>query len=60
VRTWAADQFFTGGIGFSDTSKEIANTLDDTIYQSERWGEFSYEIPVPTGNYEIIAHLAEM
>jgi Malectin domain len=45
---------------YSDTSKSIANTLDDTIYQSERNGEFLYEIPVPTGNYEIIVHLAEM
>ena len=60
VRTWAADQYFTGGGTFSDTSKAIANTLDDTIYQSERTGECSYEIPGPTGNYEIIVHFAEM
>jgi Malectin domain len=60
LRTWAADKFYTLGNTFSDTSKAIANTLDDTIYQSERTGEFSYEIPVPTGNYEITVHLAEM
>ena len=60
TRTWAADKFFTGGNAYSDTSKAIANTLDDPLYQSERWGAASYEIPVPTGSYEIIVHLAEM
>ena len=60
TRTWAADNFFTGGNGYSDSSKAISNTLDDLIYQSERWGAASYEIPVPIGSYEIVVHLAEM
>ena len=60
VRTWAADRYFTGGFLYGDSLKAIANTLDDTIYQTERSGLFSYEIPVPLGSYEIIVHLAEM
>ena len=60
TRTWAADNFFTGGNVYSDSSKAIVNTLDDPLYQSERSGVASYEIPVPVGSYEIIVHLAEM
>jgi Malectin domain len=60
LRYWSADSFNTGGTTFSLTSIPIANTVDDPIYQSERLGDFSYSIPVPVGNYEIVIHLAEM
>jgi len=30
------------------------------IYRSERYGDVSYEIPVPLGDYEIILHFAEV
>jgi hypothetical protein len=60
LRYWSADNFYTGGTTYSLSSIDIANTVDDPIYQSERLGLFSYSIPVPTGNYEIIIHLAEM
>lgn len=55
-----ADQYYDDGFTFSNSAIGIEGTLDDTIYQSERWGEFVYEIPVPKGDYEIIIHLAEM
>jgi hypothetical protein len=42
LRYWGADNFFTGGTTFSITSVPIANTLDDTVYQSIRLGTFSY------------------
>ena len=29
-------------------------TVDDELFQSERWGEFSYSIPVPPGDYQVI------
>ena len=53
-----ADQFFTGGTVVTN-AKAIANTQDDPIYQSERNGLFSYQIPVPVGSYEVVVHLAE-
>ena len=60
LRYWAADNFFFGGSTYSISSIPIDNTADDPIYQSERSGDFSYEIPVPVGTYEISIHLAEM
>lgn len=60
VRTWKADQFYTDGFTYSNTQHDILGTLDDPIYHAERWGQFSYEIPVPTGQYEITLHLVEM
>ena len=51
---------FTGGSTYSISNVAVANTVDDAIYQSERVGEFSYSIPVPAGNYEIVIHFAEL
>jgi Malectin domain len=58
--TWQADAFFTGGGVYVDGSNDITPTADDPLFQSERHGTFTYEIPVPVGNYEITVHLAEL
>jgi Malectin domain len=60
LRYWAEDNFFFGGSTYSMSSIPISNTVDDPIYQSERNGDFSYEVPVPVGTYEVNIHLAEM
>jgi Malectin domain/IPT/TIG domain len=60
VRQWVADQYFIGGSTYVDGSSDINGTLDDALYQSERNGEFKYEIPVPTGSYEVVLHFAEL
>jgi len=60
VRTWKADQYFTGGGTYTRGALAISNTQDDTVYQSERNGAFNYEIPVPSGDYEIKLHFAEV
>jgi Malectin domain/IPT/TIG domain len=60
VRRWESDQYSIGGNTYVDTSNDINGTLDDTLYQSERYGEFKYEIPVPTGSYEVVLHFAEL
>lgn len=57
---WGADNFFTGGSTYSITSIPISNTADDGVYQTERLGLFTYQIPVPVGMYEINIHLAEL
>ena len=60
-RTWLADSYFTGGSTFSISNLDVIGTQDDYIYQTERCcGSFSYEIPVPSGDYEIILHFAEI
>ena len=58
--TWVADQYFTGGNLYS-TAAAISNTTQDQIYQTERFGNFSYAIPVPSaGTYAVDLHLAEI
>ncbi|MFZ9980857.1 MAG: malectin domain-containing carbohydrate-binding protein [Cyclobacteriaceae bacterium] len=43
---WKADNFFTGGSVYTK-SLAINNTDLDVIYQTERYGRFGYQIPVP-------------
>jgi hypothetical protein len=58
-RVWAADKYFTGGTTFSMASA-IAGTVDDALFQTERYGNFSYAIPVPNGTYTITLRFAEL
>ena len=59
-RTWSADNSFTGGSTYA-AAIAIANTTDDTLYHSERYGSFSYAIPVPAaGCYQVSLHFAEI
>jgi Malectin domain len=48
-RQWGADRFFSGGMTYVNVAAPIDNTFDDIIYQGERYGLFSYSIPVPLG-----------
>jgi len=46
---------------FSVPGAAIAGTLDDVLYQSERYGNpFGYEIPVADGSYRVRLHFAEL
>jgi len=56
---WQTDSFFTGGVTYSSTAS-IANTLNDPLYQSERYGNFSYTIPVANGTYAVKLLLSEL
>jgi hypothetical protein len=59
--TWLADTSFVGGNTFAAIGTEIADTEDDIIYQSERYGALSYEIEgVPNGSVEVSLHFAEI
>jgi hypothetical protein len=64
--TYTADQYFSGGTAFTSgasgtpTDPAIANTDDDTLYQSERFGTFSYAVPVENGDYEVTLQFAEI
>jgi hypothetical protein len=57
--TYEADQHFSGGTVFS-SSAAIDNTSDDIIYQSERYGDYSYNVPVPAGDYNVKLLFAEL
>jgi N-acetylneuraminic acid mutarotase len=56
---WLADVHFTGGQTFA-TTQPISGTEDDTLYKTERFGNFSYQIPVANGVYGVILHFAEI
>ena len=47
--TWLADFGFTGGESTNPSTLTIANTLDDELYKSERYGNFIYSLPVIAG-----------
>lgn len=57
---FSADAFFTGGQSTNNSGLAIANTTDDALYQLYRYGQFSYDFPVPSaGNYQVILHFSE-
>ena len=55
---YQADTFGAGG-SFSSVAA-IAGTLDDAIYQSETWGNFTYNIELPRGTYDVELNFAEI
>jgi len=57
---WQADSYFSGGRAYS-TKASISNTTKEALYQTERNGDFSYNIPVPEkGLYMVELHFAEI
>jgi hypothetical protein len=40
-------------------SRAISNTVDDALYQNERWGAFTYTFTVPAGSYQVTLKFAE-
>ena len=56
---WSADMDFTGG-NSAGTSSNILNTTDPKLYQTERWGSFSYQFAVPNGSYNVVLKFAEI
>ena len=57
--TYHPDNFFTGG-SLSATEDPISGTVDDAVYQTERYGDTTYEIPVSNGVYTVALHLVEI
>ena len=51
------DAYFSGGNTGSSTG--YTDVYDPTLYQSYRWGVFSYNIPVQPGSYSVVLHFAE-
>jgi len=58
-RQWLADQEFVGG-STTTNAVSIDNTVDDTLYQSERSGAFIYEIALPNGTFDVNLMFAEI
>jgi hypothetical protein len=56
---WRADDYYQGGFISTDHGK-VAGTDEPDLFNGERWGHFSYAIPVDRrGRYTVILHFAE-
>jgi hypothetical protein len=56
---WGGDRFYTGGTNISFATPAVQLTRDLEIYRNAREGDFSYDIPLKPGNYELRLHFAE-
>jgi len=58
--SWHPDTYFQGGI-VSDPPRIVGSAPDPSLYARERYGHFSYSIPVDTrGRYTLVLHFAEL
>jgi N-acetylneuraminic acid mutarotase len=56
---FSEDTFYPGGNTFS-SSQDIGNTPHPVLYQSERYGNFSYAFSLSNGSYRVVLHFAEI
>jgi hypothetical protein len=54
---WSPDNYFEGG-QMASYSSPVSGTDDPELYETERWGNFSYAIPVSPGKYTVLLHFA--
>jgi hypothetical protein len=55
---WSSDVYFKGG-QLRTTEQPASGTDDPELYASERWGNFSYAIPLTPGKYAVTLHFIE-
>lgn len=62
-RMWRSDSYFQGGNALVRTTNpaQPANTTahDAALYSAERWGHFSYAVPVADGRYRVTLKFCE-
>jgi len=58
-KLWLPDAHFSGGTAVRSAAAYIWRTQDPTLYRTSRQGDFSYDIPLKPGNYELHLHFAE-
>lgn len=56
---YQADRFYSGGT-VNTTTDPIDGVSQDTLYQSERFGTYKYEIPVTNSTYSLKLHFVEL
>ena len=54
---WSPDNYFEGG-QLASYAQEVTGTDDPELYETERWGNFSYAVPVTPGRYSVVLHFA--
>jgi malectin (di-glucose binding ER protein) len=58
-KLWSPDSYFSGGDSVQSSVQHIWRTQDPIIYRSSREGDFTYNIPLKPGTYELHLHFAE-
>ena len=64
-QAWRADSYFLGGNALVRTTNPVhqksQNSIapDIALYASERWGHFSYAVPVAEGQYRVTLKFCE-
>ncbi|MCW2715337.1 MAG: uncharacterized protein JWN88_2384, partial [Frankiales bacterium] len=60
-KVWSPDSTFVGGETWGPASVPIAGTVDDALFQKNRWGMSAYRVPVPgNGTYRVELRFAEV
>ncbi len=54
---WSPDNYFQGG-QLATYATPVGGTDDPELYETERWGNFSYAIPVSPGKYSVTLRFA--
>ena len=57
-RSWSPDHYFQGG-QFVLRADQVAGSSDPAVYRGERFGNFTYVIPVAKGRYTLTLKFAE-
>jgi Malectin domain len=52
-KPWTSDRYYSGGEISSQAHQSIARTTDNSMFEQWRRGEFSYDIPLKPGDYEL-------
>jgi hypothetical protein len=55
---WSSDAYFKGG-QMASSDDPVDGTDDPELYETERWGHFSYAIPVTPGKYTVTLYFVE-
>lgn len=59
-QVWSRDRFFKGGSTSTRDYRPVFRTRDPMMFLKSRTGEFSYDIPLKPGIYELRLHFAEV
>jgi hypothetical protein len=57
---WLSDRDFSGGKTYTSPSgSTVTGTADPKLYLNQRYGAFSYAIPLPNGTYSVTLKFAD-
>ncbi len=57
-RWWSPDMYFKGGKTWQHVAP-VEGSIDEEFFLTERWGNFSYAVPVAPGRYTVTLWFAE-